>query len=216
MKTKKGDFIEIEYTAIIKEGSIVFDTTDEKTAKENKLHDKNVNYKPIVVCLGNKELVPGLDDFLVDKETDKEYEVEIRAKEAFGEKDSKLYQLVNTHKFLKQNIRPFPGLQVNIDNILGIVKSVSGGRTMVDFNHPLAGKDVIYKVKINKILEDTNEKIRSYLDKTIGKDAKFEFESKKLIIESKIPKELQKPLSEALKKAISDIEEVEFKSVKNK
>ena len=83
---------------------------------------------------------------------------------------------------------------------------------MVDFNHPLAGKDVIYKVKINKILEDTNEKIRSYLDKTIGKDAKFEFESKKLIIESKIPKELQKPLSEALKKAISDIEEVEFKS----
>ena len=211
MKTKNGDFIEIEYTARIKESNLVFDTTDEKIAKENHLHGKDASYKPVIICLGNKELIKGLDDFLVDKEDNNEYEIDIKAKDAFGEKDPKLLQLVNTSKFLKQNVKPYPGLQINIDNIFGTVKTVSGGRTLVDFNHPLAGKDVIYKVKINKIVVDANEKIKSHLSKMLGGEVDFKYENSKLTIELNVPNEMQKVISDELKNAISEIKEVEFK-----
>ena len=210
MNAKKGDFIEIEYTGIIKENNIIFDTTDESTAKANNLYDKNVNYKPVVVCLGNKEVLPGLDEFLVGKEPGKEYDAEIKAIDAFGEKNPRLLQLINTNKFLKQNIKPIPGLQVNIDNAFGVVKTVSGGRTLVDFNHPLAGKDIIYKVKINKIIADLNEKIKAYLSKALGKNIDFRLEEKKLTICSDTKKELQDMIASSIKEVMPEISNVEF------
>lgn len=212
MKTKRWDFVEIDYTAKIRDNNLVFDTTFEAIAKENNVYDKNVNYHAVIVCLGDKELIPGLDEFLIGKDTDEEYDVELEPKDAFGEKDSKLYHLVNTNKFLKQKIRPYPGMQVNIDNMFGIVKTVSGGRTMVDFNHPLAGKYVIYKVKINKILEDVNEKINAYLKKIIGKDAKYVFEGGKLTVNYETDENMQKIIAEHIKKIIPDVKDVEFKA----
>ena len=47
--------------------------------------------------------------------------------------------------FKKQNIIPYLGLQVNIDGILGIIRTVTPGRAIIDFNHPLSGKNLIYK-----------------------------------------------------------------------
>ena len=213
MAANNGDFVEVSYTGRIKYNNIVFDTTDEETAKNNKLYNKNAAYGPVTICIGNRELIKGLDDFLVGKETGKEYEVEVNAKDAFGEKNSRLYHLVNTAKFIKQNIRPYPGMQVNVDNAFGIVKTVSGGRTMVDFNHPLAGKEVIYKIKIDKIITDTNEKIKSYISKLMGEEIKFKFESNRLEIHCNVEEPLKKIMAEQLKKVIPEIEDVEFKAV---
>ena len=213
MKIKKGDVVELEYTGSIKDSNIIFDTTDENIAKTNNLHQDNINYKPVTVCIGHKELVPGLDDFLVDKETNKEYEVELKPKEAFGEENPKLYRLVGSDKFLKQNIRPYPGLQLNMDNAFCMVKAVSGGRVMIDFNHPLAGKTVVYKVKINRILETTDEKIKAYMEKLVGKDVKFDFADKKLTINANLDTQIQDAVSKELKSVIADINEIEFKSL---
>ena len=38
-----------------------------------------------------------------------------------------------------------------LDNMTGIIKSATGGRVIVDFNHPLSSKDLAYNVKVNKI-----------------------------------------------------------------
>jgi len=40
----KKDFIEIEYTGKLKEENVIFDTTDEKVAKENKLESRSRCY----------------------------------------------------------------------------------------------------------------------------------------------------------------------------
>ena len=56
--------------------------------------------------------------------------------------------------FKKQGIMPEPGMQVNVDNMTGIIKTAAGGRCLVDFNHPLSGKDLVYTIKVNKIIED--------------------------------------------------------------
>ncbi len=211
MKTKKGDVVELEYTGTIKKSNIIFDTTDESVAKKNNLHRDNINYKPVIVCIGRKELVPGLDDFLAGKETNKEYEVELKPNEAFGEENAKLYRLVNAGKFLKQGIRPYPGLQLDLDNAFCTVKAVSGGRVMIDFNHPLAGKDIIYRVKVNRILESANEKAKAYIEKLLGKDAKYTFLDGKLEITAKLNKDMQEMLDKELKEIIPEIKEIEFK-----
>ena len=213
MKTKNGDVIELEYTGSIKDSNIIFDTTYESIAKKNNLHRDNINYGPVTVCIGHKELVPGLDEFLVDKEPGKEYEVELKPKASFGEENPKLYRLVGSDKFLKQNIRLYPGLQLNLDSAFCMVKAVSGGRVMLDFNHPLAGKAIVYKVKINRILESPDEKIKAYLEKLVGKGTEFKFVDKKLTINAKLDEQMQGAVSKELKGIIAGINEVEFKTV---
>ncbi len=208
---KEKDFIELEYTGKLKEENIIFDTTDEKTAKENNIHQENAEYKSIIICVGQQQIIKGLDKALIGKEPNKEYTIEVKAEEAYGKKNAKLIQLISTSKFHKQNIQPMPGLQVNIDGMLGIIKTVSGGRTLVDFNHPLSGKDLIYNIKINKIITDDKEKIKSILKISLGiKDVEIKLENNKATITTKqeIPEEIQKDLKKKLKELLPNIEEI--------
>ena len=45
---------------------------------------------------------------------------------------------------------------------MGIVRSVSGGRVIVDFNHPLSSKDVHYDVEVLKIVTDKKDQIQAF------------------------------------------------------
>src|SRR3989338_7882631 len=146
---KKYDFVEIEYTGKLREDGAIFDTTDEKVAKEHNLHSHS-DYGPVVICVGEEQLLKGIDKSLEGKGIGDEYDADIRPEDAFGSKDARLIQLIPTNKFKQQKIQPMQGMQLNIDGMLGIVKTVSGGRTLVDFNHPLAGKELSYKIKINR------------------------------------------------------------------
>ncbi|MBS3104633.1 peptidylprolyl isomerase [Candidatus Woesearchaeota archaeon] len=172
---KKHDFVEIEYTGRIKEDNSIFDTTEEKVAKENGVYNKNEDYIPVVICIGENNILKNLEEQMIDKETGKEYTFEISSNNAFGKKDAKMIQLIPANKFRQQNIQPIPGLQLNIDGVFGVVKTVSGGRCLVDFNHPLASKDLVYHVKINRVVEDNKEKIKSLLKMHLRiKDAEIE------------------------------------------
>ena len=208
MKTKKHDFIEIGYVARIKENNQIVDLTDEKTAKENNIYNSNFKYKPLILCIGQGHVIQGLDEDLENKEIDKEYEVEVKPEKAFGKKDPKLLKLVNTNKLRKQNINPFPGLHIALDNYLGIIKSVTGGRTLVDFNHPLAGKNIIYKYKINKIVTDDKEKLNALLELSYGKEIKFTLENN--IVEIEAPK--IKEIGDKIMELIPSIKEIRYKT----
>jgi len=208
---KEKDFIELNYTGKLKEDNIIFDTTDEKTAKENDIYQENAEYQPIVICVGQNQVIKGLDKALVGKETNKDYTIEVTQEEAYGKKDAKLIQLISTSKFLKEKIQPMPGLQVNIDGMMGIIKTVSGGRTLVDFNHPLAGKDLTYNIKINKVITDDGEKVNSIISLNLGiKDADVKVENKKATITTKqeIPKELHEDLKKKIKELLPTLEEI--------
>ncbi|MBW2975831.1 peptidylprolyl isomerase [Candidatus Woesearchaeota archaeon] len=220
-KVKKHDFVEIEYTGMIKEDNIVFDTTDEKIAKENNLHSHD-DYGPAVVCVGEEQLLKGVDKSLEGKETGEEYEIEVKPEDAFGNKNAKLIQLIPTTKFKQQNLQPMPGMQVNIDGMFGIIKTVSGGRTLVDFNHPLAGKDLLYKIKINRKVTDDREKLSGYLRLSLGtKDFEAEIadSNAKIALKIELPKETKERLSKKTTELIPNIKKVEFSlsnSKKNK
>ena len=50
-KVKEHDFVKVNYTGKLADGT-VFDTTEEKIAKENKLFSPKMNYSPATVCVG--------------------------------------------------------------------------------------------------------------------------------------------------------------------
>ena len=212
---KKHDFVEIEYTGKIKEDNVIFDTTYEKVAKENHLHGHD--FGPIVVCIGEEHVLKGIDKQLEGKETGKEYSIEIKPEDAFGSKNAQLIKLMPTNKFKQQNLQPMPGLQVNIDGIAGTIKTVSGGRTLVDFNHPLAGKELVYHVKVNKKITDDKEKLAGYVKLSLGtKDFSVEIKETdaKITLKTDIPEEAKDEISRKLTELIPSIKKVEFSAEK--
>jgi len=199
---KENDFVEMDYVARIKDDKI-FDLTIEDIAKKNNIYDKNYKYKPAIICIGKRDIVKGLDDQLVGKDLGK-YTIEVNAEEGFGKKDPKLIKLVPTKEFTKQNVKPMPGMQLNLDGYIGKIISVTGGRTLVDFNSPLAGKDLIYDVNIKRVVTDKKEQLKGFLD-ILFKDSKFELSDDEAKIEIKdidneeMKKEIEKEILERIK-----------------
>src|SRR3989338_2521657 len=91
-KIQLHDFVEIDYTGKLADGT-VFDTTSEKVAKEHHLHNPKHKYKTAVVFVGERQLLPGLDAQLADKELGKEYTINIPPENAFGRRDIKRHFL---------------------------------------------------------------------------------------------------------------------------
>ena len=220
---KKQDFVEIEYTGRLKEDGTIFDTTEGKVAEDNGINDKNADYSPAVICVGENNTLKGLEEQIIGKEAGKEYEFEVSADNAFGRKDAKLIQMIPLNKFRHQNIQPIPGLQLNIDGVFGIVKTVSGGRVLVDFNHPLAGKDLVYHVKIIRIVDDSKERVKALLNMHFHiKDAEVEVKEDvaNIRLKGKIPQEAQEEFKKIVERTVPSIKNVAFdasedKNVKN-
>jgi len=165
-KVKDKDFVRVDYTGKLSDGN-VFDTTKEKVARENKIFSEKMDYSPVAVCIGEKQILPGLDEQFEGKEVGKEYTVTLPPEKAFGKRDIKKMRIVPANTFREHNISPQPGLQVDIDGQMGTVTRVSGGRIIVNFNHPLAGKEITYIFKINEKINDTREKLVSFLHSTL-------------------------------------------------
>ena len=56
----------------------------------------------------------------------------------------------------------------------GNVRSVAGGRVLVDFNHPLVEKDLVYEVKILSLVTDPEKKLKSLLFYGLGLSHQYE------------------------------------------
>jgi FKBP-type peptidyl-prolyl cis-trans isomerase 2 len=214
MAIKKHDFVEIEYTGRETDSKDIFDTTDEKTAKDTKIYQENSEYKPLIICIGEGNILQGLDDFIEGKDLGK-YTVELDAEHGFGKKNAKLIQMIPAKRFKEQKIQPVHGLRLNIDNRIGTIRSVNGGRIIVDFNHPLAGRDVTYDINIKRIVTDKKECISSIFNALLGlPDLNITVEGDKAIVD--LPAELPEQITNELKKRVKDLVkvDVEFKAPK--
>ncbi|MBI4149805.1 peptidylprolyl isomerase [Candidatus Woesearchaeota archaeon] len=209
---KKGDFVELEYTGMLKEAKVVFDTTRVEVAKKTGIHNPKSDYGPITICVGQQHVLPGLDEEIEGKEIGKEHTIDLSPEKAFGKKDARLIQMIPANKFAKDGVRPMPGLQVNVDGAIGMIKRAGGGRVLVDFNHPLAGQDVTYTFTITRLVSDDAVKLRALLqlqfkvkdwEITIA-DGVAKIASKAL----KLPQELAEPLTKHVHELIPSIKQV--------
>lgn len=156
---KKKDFVQIDFSAYA--NGELFDSTKETEIK--KLNPQ-AQIRPVIVSIGEQMVVFGLDKALEGKEIGKEYEVKLSPKEAFGERHRELVKIVPTSAFTDKKVMPKAGMTLNLDNSIVKILSVSGGRVSVDFNNPLAGKEVTYKFKISRKVTDDKEKAAAVLE----------------------------------------------------
>jgi hypothetical protein len=124
-------------------------------------------------------------------------------------------------KFRDQGITPVPGIQVNLDGKVGQIRTVGAGRVQVDYNHPLAGRTLVYEVAIQDVVETLEDKIRSLIHKRLPAidQAKFtlRFSPTELTIE--VPEEAffledlqlaKKAMSADIEKFFPDISTISF------
>jgi FKBP-type peptidyl-prolyl cis-trans isomerase SlyD len=154
MPVSEGSFVRLSYTGRI--GGRVFDTTDESVAKEEGLHNPQAVYGPVLVRVGNRHVVMGLDDALAGKEAGDEGTVEAPPEKAFGPHDETRVESVSLGQFKE---KPQVGQTVQIDDREGVVENILGRRVVVDFNHPFAGKTVTYSFKIEEVVESMPDQV---------------------------------------------------------
>ncbi|MBQ9026814.1 MAG: peptidylprolyl isomerase [Methanobrevibacter sp.] len=164
MAIKDGDFVRVNFTGKIKENDEVFDTTYDEIAQEAQIFDENKTYKPIPIVVGGNHLLPAIEEEIVGLEAGDRKTVEVESENAFGPRDPKAIQLIPMKEFKKQGMTPYPGMRISAEGGEGRILTVNGGRVKVDFNHPLAGKDLIYDVEVTEIIEDNEEKIKSMIE----------------------------------------------------
>ena len=191
MALKKGDFVELDFIGKVSATDMVFDSTIE--AK-----------KPAIICIGAGMILKSLDEKIEGKSIGDEFEVELKPDAAFGARNPQLMQLTSINAFRKQNVNPVPGLQLNIDGVLATVRSVSGGRVTLDFNHPLAGKAVKFWIKLKKQITDLSEELKVLCD-GLNPEVKLKEKEIEISVDRKIPEKAAEIKVLQLKKLIPEI-----------
>jgi peptidylprolyl isomerase len=160
MPLKERDFVLVEYTVRVKDTGEVIETTSEEVAKSSGIYREGDVYGHKLMIIGEGRYVRGFEEAVASSEVGEEKTVEVEPSKAYGDRDPNKVKILSLRELAKLNIVPEPGKAIEIGGAVGIVKSISGGRVVVDFNHPLSGKTLVFTYKIVKRLEDPVEKIK--------------------------------------------------------
>src|SRR5437667_7702863 len=223
MAVKPGDFLLVNYTLKVKESGETVDTTFGSVAKESHIHREDSTFGPKFIILGEGWLPKGLEDSLLGLGLGTYNPVELTPEKGFGARDPQKMRLVPLRRFRDKEY-PTPGQQVEFDGRPAVVRAVGAGRVQVDYNHPLAGRTLVYDVSIDKVLDNENEKILNLIALRIPEAPKEKFALKKhqsdLTID--VPEEAfylsglqvaKKAVTSDLQKFFPDIDAVSFQEV---
>lgn len=151
----------VDYTISTKEDGKVVDTTIESDAKAAGVYSEEASYKPRIIVIGSGEVPPGFEEALASMSEGEERTFEIPPEKAFGTRDPSKVRVIPAREFSVRGIIPRPGLEVELRGERGVVISVGSGRVIVDFNHALAGKTILFKARLLKTYAGPEEKIKA-------------------------------------------------------
>lgn len=147
MKIEKGKVASIEYTLKNDQGEVI---------------DTNEGQDPLVYLQGFGNLIPGMENALEGRAAGDDFEVSVPAKEGYGEYQEQLVQALPRDVF--QGVEKIePGMQFQMQSDQGraivTVKKVEDNEITVDGNHPLAGENLNFAVKIKDVREASKEEL---------------------------------------------------------
>lgn len=172
---QEGDFVRLSYTIRTVDDDMLVDTTDEDLAEEEGIDTEDQDFEPRTLVIGAGHVFDVVEDDLKGKEIGSTGSVEIPAVDAFGEHDSEQVRTVSADRIPEEERHP--GGHVDIDGQHGHVETIIGGRARVDFNHPLAGEDILYDYEILDVVEDRLERAQGLLDVYLDIDLDMHFET---------------------------------------
>jgi FKBP-type peptidyl-prolyl cis-trans isomerase SlyD len=120
----------------------------------------------ISFCMGWGAMPPGLEEALIGMQADESKVIKLAAEQAYGELDDELLMEVPRSDFGPE-VELRPGMVFETENEDGqtvyfIVQEVRPDSVLIDFNHPLAGKDLEVSFTIRQVREATPEDLKEH------------------------------------------------------
>jgi peptidylprolyl isomerase len=142
MQAKEGNVVKVHYTGRFDDGTI-FDSSKGRT--------------PLQFVIGNGQLIPGFENAVIGMAPGDMKSVNIAAAEGYGLYDEGKVFEVSRHDF-PDDINPEVGMELNVKNDDGssygvVIQEVKPETVMLDANHPLAGKDLIFEIELVEVKE---------------------------------------------------------------
>jgi len=123
--------------------------------------DSNFEKTPVNFVMGDGSLLPGFEEALLGRRAGDCIEVLMPAAKAFGDSNPGNVQVLPRQRFsglLASSPDPVePGTVLSFTDpggfdIPGVVKSIDEDTLVVDFNHPLAGREIEFKAIIHSVI----------------------------------------------------------------
>jgi len=119
---------------------------------------------PKFIFDGMNTMFPKVEAEMKKMKLNDEKTIVLEPKDAYGVRDSKLLKVIPSKTFKENKLNPIVGLTIDVgQGQYGTIRSVSGGRVMVDFNSPYAD----HKIEVFfKFLGEANdeEKVKAIID----------------------------------------------------
>lgn len=116
--------------------------------------DSNFARAPARLVIGDGNLPEGFEHLLLGLRAGDERRFDVAPEQAFGAHRDANVLTLRRQRFPAE-MEPTPGLVVTFDaasgQLPGVVSAVFGDRVRVDFNHPLAGKALVFAVAIRSV-----------------------------------------------------------------
>lgn len=156
MTISKDSVVSIEYTL----------TDDQK-----EVLDSSDGMGPLEYLHGHSNLIPGLEKELEGKKAGDAFKVSIKPEEAYGVYHDELVVQVDKNQF-PDDAEIEVGMQFEAGGPNGsqvvTVTKVEDDKITVDANHPLAGENLHFDVKVISVRESTEEERANGLDQGCG------------------------------------------------
>ena len=132
------------------------------TDDSGKTIDSSAGGEPLAYLHGNGNLIPGLEKALEGKQSGDQVNVKIAPADGYGEYDKQLVQRV-PKRALKGIGNVYVGMQLQAQSEHGAravtVTQVAGDMVTIDGNHPLAGQNLNFDVKIEEVRTASEEEL---------------------------------------------------------
>jgi FKBP-type peptidyl-prolyl cis-trans isomerase SlyD len=129
-----GMTVTVEYTLMLSDKSVV---------------DSNVGQTPFAYTQGEHQIVPGLEKALVGMKPGQKKRVDVTPEEGYGIYDKKARLTVDKGK-VPENVKAGMELRSTDGRIVKVLEVTEKG-VVLDLNHPLAGKDLVFDIKVLKV-----------------------------------------------------------------
>ena len=139
-QAKQGDTVKVHFTGKLEDGKLFGTTTGQK---------------PLQFTIGKQEVIPGFEKAVLGMHEDESKTAEVKPDDGFGLHDKKRVFDVDKNR-LPENMEPEIGqtLKVTMGNSVQTVKitDISESKVTLDANHPLAGKRLLFDIKLVEII----------------------------------------------------------------
>jgi FKBP-type peptidyl-prolyl cis-trans isomerase SlyD len=131
---------------------------------DGKVVDSNIGGQPLVFMFGKGQIIPGLEAGIQDMAAGEKGDVLVKASDAYGDYNPEATQDVPKEQFagidLQEGMTLY-GQGEDGGTVQVVVKEIKDESVVVDFNHPMAGKDLMFSVTINEVRDATADEIAS-------------------------------------------------------